>query len=304
MSHDEYDAFGPWIDEVTTEQGLPRLYRDHPIDFARTRLVLKVPRNIARRDANPSMHLYDALVIVAPEELTLLHRDGDRYTVRTIPYTSVFALQDSVVLLDGRFAVHVVDGPPVSIAYNGSAQETTKRLLALLQTLASPMHDRAGRGDDGAGESARSVVERVLGGDADYGVRGDCLALLAEEADARVLAGHPTTPVVPRPGLLVSLAHRFRPAHLQGGVLMETPSALVLLHRRDWIRRGGDHDLSHATTVLLPERITQAVRRPHPLYEEVEVLRVGTPASAVDLVIPADSPIGRGMVTGRAPIVA
>ena len=33
VQNDEYDAFGPWIDEVETREDLPRLYREHPIDF-------------------------------------------------------------------------------------------------------------------------------------------------------------------------------------------------------------------------------------------------------------------------------
>ena len=45
----EYDAFGPWIDEVTTADEVPRLYRDVAIDFAAAHTVLKFPRPIARR---------------------------------------------------------------------------------------------------------------------------------------------------------------------------------------------------------------------------------------------------------------
>jgi hypothetical protein len=49
----EYDAFGPWVDPVRTAEEVPPLYRDHPVDLAGSRLVLKVPRDIARRDATP-----------------------------------------------------------------------------------------------------------------------------------------------------------------------------------------------------------------------------------------------------------
>ena len=70
----EYARFGPWVDEVTTPDDVPRLYRDHPIDLTSTRLVLKVPRNIARRDAHPGMDLYDHLLVLDDARLTVLSR--------------------------------------------------------------------------------------------------------------------------------------------------------------------------------------------------------------------------------------
>ncbi|WP_448629439.1 hypothetical protein [Cellulomonas soli] len=70
----EYDRFGPWIDQVRTPQDVPRLYRDHAIDLDSARLVLKVPRNITRRDATPDMDLYDHLLVLDATRLTVLSR--------------------------------------------------------------------------------------------------------------------------------------------------------------------------------------------------------------------------------------
>lgn len=55
---------------VTSREEIPPLYRGHGFDLARARLVLKLPRNVARRDATPSMDLYDHLVIVDDAALT------------------------------------------------------------------------------------------------------------------------------------------------------------------------------------------------------------------------------------------
>ncbi|MCU1433145.1 MAG: hypothetical protein JWP95_2250, partial [Actinotalea sp.] len=51
----EYDAFGPWILEVRAVDDLPALFSRHPLDLGSARLVLKVPRQIARRDAHAGM---------------------------------------------------------------------------------------------------------------------------------------------------------------------------------------------------------------------------------------------------------
>ena len=74
----EFDAFGPWVDQVRNASEVPGLYRDYPVDFATSRLVLKVPRNISRRDALPTMDLYDHLLIAGPEALVVLSRAHDR----------------------------------------------------------------------------------------------------------------------------------------------------------------------------------------------------------------------------------
>ena len=71
----EYDRFGPWIDEIVVPEDVPRLFRSYPIDLSATRMVLKVPRGIARRDATAGMNLYDHLVILERDALTLLSRD-------------------------------------------------------------------------------------------------------------------------------------------------------------------------------------------------------------------------------------
>lgn len=72
----EYDAFGPWVDPVRSAEEVPPLYRDHPVDLAASRLVLKVPRDIARRDATPDMDLYDHLLVLEADALTVLSRRG------------------------------------------------------------------------------------------------------------------------------------------------------------------------------------------------------------------------------------
>ena len=48
----EFDAFGPWLLEVTSSDGWPRAFRDYPFAFASI-LVSKEPRNVTRREANP-----------------------------------------------------------------------------------------------------------------------------------------------------------------------------------------------------------------------------------------------------------
>jgi hypothetical protein len=297
VRNDEYDAFGPWIDEVMTGPELPRLYRDYPIDFGRALLVLKVPRDIARRDADPSMHLYDALLIVEPDLLTILQRTDDTYSVSMVSYGDVFALHDSVLLLDGRFSIFLTDQAPVTLRYNGSARDTIIRLAALLQTLAGSAE---GMPETRTG-AATDAVTSILSSELDYGLRGDCTDLLAREPESQFVAGHASRLVHPSGGV-AAVTHRFRPAHLQAGIMLRTPTALVFTHRRDPIIRGRVNDLSHASTMFFPDRITHVDRQPHDVYEGVELVRVGTAVSTIELTVPTDVPLKDSSFIRRVPV--
>jgi hypothetical protein len=118
----EYDAFGPWIHEIQAEEDIPRLYRDYPLDLAHAALTIKIPRQIERRDATPSMDLYDALLSLGPDKLTVLTRRGHRYDFRDLPYPEIQGITSIVDLLDGRLLLSAEDDA-VEIRFNASSSE-------------------------------------------------------------------------------------------------------------------------------------------------------------------------------------
>ncbi len=142
----EFDSFGPWVDEVRSAEDLPRLFSDHPLDLGTARLVLKVPRDIARRDATPDMDLYDHVLVVRQERLTVLSREGAvtapdpaarrhaGYDEQDIPVTDIAAVSVVVNLLDGRLVIHTRTGDTLHIGFNGSARTSIDRLVHALTT--------------------------------------------------------------------------------------------------------------------------------------------------------------------------
>ncbi|WP_258725480.1 hypothetical protein [Cellulomonas sp. NS3] len=141
----EHDAFGPWIDEVRSPQDVPRLFRAHPLDLDAAHLVLKVPRNLSRRDATADMDLYDHLVVLAGDELTVLSRldalsdageppasvDDEALGYRTWSSrpSDVVAMRDVTSMLDARLDLLTQDGRALTVRYNGSAAEGVQRLV-------------------------------------------------------------------------------------------------------------------------------------------------------------------------------
>ncbi|MFC4065817.1 hypothetical protein [Actinoplanes subglobosus] len=273
----EFDRFGPWIDEVRTVDDLPRLYRDAGIDPLRCRMVLKVPRDIERRNANPTMHLYDYLIALDEEYLTVLARRDDTFDTVLVPLDHIAAITDSVRLLSGRMTVHTVDGPIVTVAYNAAANPHVRELMYLLRrsylparnlTAAEPHH-------------ADPRLDR-----ADIGLLTDYHRMIADEPGMRLVnvAGRQVVNPLPNPD---GVRDKAWPTILHASITVADDREIQIIHRRNWFT-GNRDDLSLARTVLSRPRITDIQVSPHERYEGVHVLVIKAGAAHLEF------PLGAG----------
>ncbi|GLW33772.1 hypothetical protein [Actinoplanes regularis] len=272
----EFDAFGPWIDEVHTVEDLPRLYRHAGIDPTAYRLVLKVPRDIERRNANPDMHLYDYLIALDEETLTVMRRLDDTFGTVRLPLDRVAAIQDSVRLLSGRLTVHAVDGSETTVTYNGSAAAPIRNLIRLLRRRYLPQTPAATTD----AVPAESNLDRV-----DTGLLTDYRRLMESEPGLRLLNAAQRRLVVPA-SRLERLYRRFWPITLHASIAVTDDREIQIIHRRDWFTPSGD-DLSLARTVLPRARIIEVTAHAHERYLGVHVVTVR--AGAARLQFPADA---------------
>jgi hypothetical protein len=296
----EYDAFGPWIDEVRTEDEIPRLYRDRAWNLGSYRLVLKVPRNISRRDATPDMDLYDHVLAVGPELLTVLSRHGAAYDETTIAYDEIAAIEDRVDLLDGRLALRMLDGSTVAVGYSGSSHLVVSRLVALLRELSStavPADHVAGRSPYGP---APALGLRDLG-DHDVDLVTSYLGALGAEPGLEVLAAHGRSVLTSRGGLVTRLLHRAFPMTLQGTIVCGDDRELQVFARGDWLVRGALPVHSIARTIIPLRWIDQVTVLTYDAYEGVSVVQVRAGATVLDLPMPAGSLAEQVLAGLRAP---
>jgi hypothetical protein len=300
----EYDRFGPWIDEVRTPEDLPRLYRDHPLDLASARLVLKVPRNIPRRDATPEMDLYDHVLALDDGGLTVLSRhtgtardreqEGRGYDVREVPAGSVAALRDVVDLLDGRLTVYSRDGNALTVPYNGSARANVQRLVDALRAGAARGTPTA------AGRALLEAGRARAGAAAALDVGRDDLALVSDVRDVTrrlpVLtpwAGHGRRRVARRAGgawgALQRAWHSVSPMTVHGAILAGDDAALEVLGRHESMLRGKQPVHSASRLVVPLDALDTLDLTPHPRYLGVVVAVFGTGASRVEVAVPEGS---------------
>jgi len=284
----EYDAFGPWVDEVATVDEIPRLYRDFPIDFAASRIVLKFPRNIARRDANPTMDLYDHLVIAGTERMTVLSRHGSLYDRLDVSYAQLAFITESVNLLDGRLTLGTIAGDEFTVPYNGSSEDVISKFVDLLRTLAAP------------GETGAPVTDPVLELD-DLG-KSDAIfvtsyrELKRRDPAMRLLAAHGRRVLTTRGGTLSRIAHLLWPMTLHGALIATTATELQVLSRRDWLVRRSGPVVSHARTIVFRTRLDRVSQREHDAYRGADIVTLASGRSNLEIIVPTGSDVEKALL--------
>ena len=305
----EYDRFGPWIDEVIVPEDVPRLFRPYPIALSAARVVLKVPRNVARRDATAGMDLYDHVVILDRDSLTLLSRNGATdatdatgeqpsgepgYGVLTLALADVVAIRDDLNLLDGRLTVSTSTGASITVPYNGSAHDMATRLVNELRAVAVTMHTgTVGRAVLTAGGAASAATMVPDPGSADTHLVSRFLELRSDNPGLVVLASHGHRRVSPGAigleGLFARVSHIASPATLHGVVVVADANALEFLGRRASLVRGRNPDYSSSRLVIPLGALDSLDVAAHPIYPEAATVTIGAGEWATDIRVPSDS---------------
>jgi hypothetical protein len=297
----EYDAFGPWILAVREPNDVPRVFRSHPFDFAST-TVLKIPREISRRDANPSMHLYDRILVVDVSGLEVLTRDGDSFSVERIGSESIDAVEYGSDLLDGRLVVRHGNGGLLEIPYNSTSEGTISKIAEGLLLV----DDRVGEAAAGAAGGEGAAVDGVVvDGAASAYTAAERLPLDALGVDDVALINAYRDLASRRPGLRVLALHngsspapistsllqrlRFGRPRLSGAVIAQDSDLLVVLSRRHWYRRSQKPDLSVRRSFFSRSRILRISVSPDETARGVASVRFSLPSGEVELLMPADS---------------
>jgi hypothetical protein len=285
VSTREYDAFGPWVDDVPNAEELPRLYADAGIDFATAVRVLKVPREIVRREATPDMHLYDYLLVLEPNQLTILRRTDDSYDRTAIRYEHIVAMVQSADLLDGRLTLRAASGESFTVGYNGAAGTTIRALVdqlgALSLAAASPL--------DLSGVPVRAPLDNDELGKRDVGIVND----YRRESGLSLFAAHGSATAKPKNPSLRSL---LRPVRLAGAIVSGNPYQLVVLSRREALRGTNRPDISSARTVIALGQVTGAASHAHPDYDGITVVAFELGKGVVEFVVPSGSESERALL--------
>jgi hypothetical protein len=105
----EYDAFGPWLTVIKTEDGIPPQYIEERNTILDSIYCFKVPRNIERRDARPGMLLYEAVVALFDTKVIILRRKEGSVERFDVSYEDIVYIQNTTDLLMSTFTLATKD---------------------------------------------------------------------------------------------------------------------------------------------------------------------------------------------------
>ena len=325
MRSAEYDAFGPWIVPVVTPDLVPPLYRDHPLDLERAVLVLKVPRNITRRDATPDMDLYDHLVVVEEDRLELLSRAPGGYDVQTIQHSQVAAIDYGADLLDGWLTLFTTEirraptgggvgdarapgEPALTMRYNAASEEIVESLVTTLRRLAlgapasvKVLGTTPGRTAPAPGPAPEPSAGALLGlldlGDLDIGLVTTQHAIARAEPGLRVLGLHGRRRIAPsNREVLGRVVDLFVPTTLHAAIVLAGDREVHVLRRRHAVIRSRRPESSIGRTVLILPRCAAATVRDDERFVGARVFSVPVGTAVIELVVPAGSSSERALV--------
>ncbi len=132
MIFSEYDAFGPWIYEIDEEHRIPPLYEKYYKQAETPLMLIKIPRNIERRKANPDMHLYDAVIGLFETYMYIYKRDNNSVIEKKVYYKSIQAIKDIRVLLKGELIIYFDKGTEI-IDYNTVSDDIITKLIWIIK---------------------------------------------------------------------------------------------------------------------------------------------------------------------------
>lgn len=132
MKSKEYDVFGPWILEIHDIDDIPRLFKPYLLKIDDALLLLKLPKDIERRNANPSMDLYDYVLGVYYEYLLVLKKNNKSVDVLEIKFRDIVAIRKSNDLLNGDVTFYL-SKKIMSFHYNVVSSDIIDHLLKLIR---------------------------------------------------------------------------------------------------------------------------------------------------------------------------
>ncbi|QOX64203.1 hypothetical protein FRZ06_13075 [Anoxybacterium hadale] len=128
----EYDAFGPWIYEVNEEHPLPPLFVPYYKSGDNSLMVIKIPRNLERRNARPDMNLYDYVIGLYADSIYILKRVDEHVEEHRVYYSNIEGIEDHRRLLKGTLTIFL-NHTKLTIPYNTVSSNLIVKFIGIIR---------------------------------------------------------------------------------------------------------------------------------------------------------------------------
>lgn len=121
----EYDAFGPWVYEITKESEMPPRFRFAYAQHRNARFLLKIPVHADRRNMRPGMDLYIAILAIDENGLSIYRLVENGIVSVQCPWDEAAAIRNGSDLLHGTLSLLLTSGREIELSFNN----VSKRLM-------------------------------------------------------------------------------------------------------------------------------------------------------------------------------
>lgn len=132
MGSREYDAFGPWIFEITEEHPLPGIFKGYFDLSYNWTMLIKIPVNEERRLLKPGMNMYDYVIGALDDKIIIAHRIKDSVEMNEIRCSEILAIKNEINLLYGMLNIYT-DESVFEIQYNAISEEIVQNLVRIIR---------------------------------------------------------------------------------------------------------------------------------------------------------------------------
>ena len=253
----EYDAFGPWILKIKNQEEVPPLF-DKYIQYDETSRFYKIPKNITRREARPGDELYKSLIAFEENQLVFLKRSKDLLSKQIIEYRNIECIQNRVDLLNGTLIIESPD-KKVQVPYNAVSSNL---IIEVISRLRNDYIKYFNNTDIVTIKNDYTLPKN-------YFYKG-ILTKMKSKEDIIVLDAQETIEIIKKEKKWYDhLLDVYNPMIFQKIMFLTNHRELIIISRKDGIKRKRSSDYSHIHTYIPLEIIEDVVYQAHDTYEDL-----------------------------------
>lgn len=256
----EYDAFGPWIIKIKNQEEVPCLF-DEYIKYNATSHIYKIPKDITRREARPGDQLYKSIILFDESKLLFLKSTHDLVTQQIIEYRNIESIQNRVDLLNGTLIIESKSGK-VKIPYNAVSNDLIKEIVFKLRKDYIKFF----------GEIDHETIKKDYTLPKNYFYKG-ILAKMKHRETINVLDAQETTKIFKKDKKWYDYFFDvYNPMIFQKIMFLTNDKELIIVSRKDGIKRKRSADYSHIHTYIPLINIKDIIHSESEKYENLYIL--------------------------------
>ena len=266
----EYHSFGPWIFEIGFDYPMPPIFVPYYKEQENCLLLIKVPRNIERKDARPGMDLYDYVIGMYGTYGYILRRKDKEIEEIKFSYDQVVSIENYRDLLLGLLTIHLPNDD-IIIRYNTVSEDIILKLVKIIRDrYAQKKYDKIPiKNKIEALEISERFYENIIN---KMNSDGDSFDIMAFQPAVKASNG--------RNNLFQKLLRHMRPKLLLSTVHLCSSRELLVIDKGRPIRYLKETAYSYRFTFISLEKIYNIKFERCEKYDEIKIVYISTGRSS------------------------